>query len=57
VDPVSGYVNSHIVERADLQLTKHNSLLLSYFLASCDTDRLKYHRKQPSKNNNKDNQN
>ena len=33
VDPVSGYVNSYIVERMDLQITKHNSLLTLTFVA------------------------
>ena len=30
---------------------KHNSLMNLDFFASCDTGRLKYHQKQPTKNN------
>ena len=45
VDPVSGCVNSHILERMDLQITKRNSLLALVFLGYCDTERLKYHKK------------
>jgi hypothetical protein len=43
-DLVSRYVNSHIVERIDPQITKLNLLLTLIFLASCDIDRLKYHK-------------
>jgi hypothetical protein len=33
--PLAGYVNSRIVERDDLQITKRNSLLNLAFLTSC----------------------
>jgi hypothetical protein len=33
VDPVSGCVNSHILERMDLQITKRNSLLAFVFFS------------------------
>jgi len=57
VDPADEYVNSRISERWDSQIFKRNSLPNLDFLESCDTVRLKYHQKQPSKNNNDGRQN
>jgi hypothetical protein len=37
VDPIAGYVNSRIVERKDLQITKRNSLPNLDFLESRET--------------------
>ena len=50
VDPAVEGVNSRIVECKDPQIPKRNSLLNLVFFVSCNTERLKYHRKQPSKN-------